>query len=154
MTKLTSIDGGNGGGKFKKFNKSARNKYLDRLRNGVARTRSAPAAGVSYRLIYDYRKANPDFELEEIGAEAEAIGDIENAVHELAKTNTTAAIFYLKNKAPEDWTDVYDDVLRGRLIAEAKEQFAAVLTEAFEVEGIDPDVIERIATKMRTAKAS
>lgn len=141
--------------KFTKFTPSAQRAYLGSIEGGVAKRRAAAAAGISYQLVWEYKKENPDFALKEIAAAECAVGAIEDALHANARGgNTTAQIFYLKNKAPEDWTDVYDDVLRGRLIAEAKEQFAEVLTEAFAAEGIEADVIERIATKMRTAKAS
>ncbi len=117
----------------------------------MSRTRAAAQAGVSYQTVYNYRKKNPDFELEEHNPEQRAIGVIENAGFELAQRNVTAMIFWLKNQAPERWTDVYDEVLRKRLVTEAKEQFADTLTKAFSEEGIDPDVIERIAERLRAA---
>ena len=140
--------------KFTKFTAKRKAAYLESIAKGTGKRVAAAAADISYQLIWEYKKQYPDFELEEIAAGEQSIEAVESAMWLLAQSNTTAGIFWLKNRAPERWTDVYDDVLRGRLIAEAKEQFAAVLTEAFAVEGIEPDVIERIATKMRTAKAS
>lgn len=136
---------------FGKFTKTKRTAYLESLAMGTAKRRAAAAAGIGYTTVFEYRKANPDFELEEQAAQEQAIGTVENAAFKLAQTNTTAMIFWLKNRAPDRWTDVYDDVLRDRLKAEAKEEFAAVLTEAFTDEGVDAAVIERIATKLRSA---
>ena len=149
---LTSIKGGKRR-RADKFDGNSLKKeaYLEALERGLSRTRAAAQAGVSYQTVYNYRKKNPDFELEEHNAKQRAIGVIENAGFELAQRNVTANIFWLKNQAPERWTDVYDEVLRKRLVTEAKEQLADALTKAFSEEGIDSDVIERIAERVRNA---
>lgn len=137
---------------FTKFTAKRKAAYLESLRNGASKASAAAACGVSRQLIWEYGKENKDFAFEEFDAKQVAIESVEGALHKSAVGgNTTAQIFYLKNRAPDRWTDVYDDVLRDRLKAEAKEEFAAVLTEAFTDEGVDAAVIERIATKLRSA---
>jgi hypothetical protein len=91
-------------GAFVKFGEAAREKYLRALSEGHNRQNAAKAAGVSAELVRLYRKAAPEFEAAERGAEIEASGVVENALFKKAKGGSVAACkFWLCNRAAERW---------------------------------------------------
>ena len=150
---MTARNSNRGNRPLIKFDTRKRERYLEKLRTGCGRGQAAAAANVSRSTIFNHRKADPRFAEVEADAELEAGAAVENALFTAALNgNVTAMIFYLQNRFSERWMDVRDDtILRRRLLKEAKETFADTLTDVFAAEGIDAEVIERIAERLRSA---
>lgn len=96
------------GGKptFAKFGAKKRAAYLQLLREGNHRCTSARGVGVSPELVRLYRKKYKAFGAEEIAAEEEACGLVEDALFQAAISgNVTACQVFLYNRVPDRWQD-------------------------------------------------
>jgi hypothetical protein len=90
-----------------KMDANKKAEYLEQLRDGLNRGESARAIGVSRMTVWEHRKDDPDFDQACKDAQDEAVEEVEDALYESAVNgNVTAAIFYLKNRAPGRWKDV------------------------------------------------
>lgn len=91
---------------FEKFNKRKQAAYLKALRAGHNRTTACKEAGVSYPIVWGFRKENPEFAEQEDRAEIEACGLIQAALFNSALGgNVTAQQVWLYNRDPEHWQD-------------------------------------------------
>lgn len=75
-----------------RFTAEVRERYLELLRKGGRKIKSAKAVGVSYRTIERYRADNDDFRRDEQIAVMEAVEDIEIVLHTLAQQGDLSAI--------------------------------------------------------------
>ena len=89
---------------------SQKKAYLESLKNGVSRLESAEAAGVCTTTVWNWRKRDEDFAIQEENALTERIQVVEDALYQNAKgstgqkTNVVAQIFWLKNRG-KNWKD-------------------------------------------------
>jgi len=86
---------------------------LKSLAMGASRTAAHKAAGVSHSTLYNWLKDSPEFKAAVEEAEGRAIQSVAHGLYMTAITpgvtgQVTACIFFLKNKDPENWRDVYD----------------------------------------------
>ncbi len=89
-----------------KFDDIKRAKDLGCLRSGMRRGAAARASGITHQAVWEHQKANPDFALRCQEAEEMACDVVEDALWRKAMDgNTTAIIFWLKNRSPVRWQD-------------------------------------------------
>jgi len=70
--------------------------------------------GVSRSTLFNWREKSPDIQAALKRGEDVAIERVENRLYEDAcNGNTTAQIFYLKNKRPDKWRDKRDTEISG-----------------------------------------
>ncbi len=85
------------------------------LKKGATRESAAGAAGVCKQTLYDWMAKDEDFKNKVDAACRHAVETVENALFMNAtvpdqngKINTTAQIFFLKNRAYETWRDSHE----------------------------------------------
>lgn len=89
-----------------KFNATKRAEYLNLLRQGHRRQRAARAIGVVPSTVARYAQQDPTFVEAVSLAEMEAHEAVEESLYNTALAgNTTAIIFYLTNRMPDEWRD-------------------------------------------------
>lgn len=78
----------------------------DWVRNGATNKEIAQRLGISIDSFCEYQKIFPEFS-EVLKKTRDAVdGDVENALLQAALSgNTTAQIFWLKNRRPRQWRD-------------------------------------------------
>jgi len=77
---------------------------LEALSRGASRASACQAAGISRSGFYRRLRAEPAWRARVEHAEALATGAIEHALWKAAaEGNLVAMIFFLTNRAPEDW---------------------------------------------------
>jgi len=87
--------------------------YLQSLSNGVSRLESAQAAGVCTTTVWNWRKRDENFVIQEEAALNSRIQVVEDALYRAAtagvggKTMVIAQIFWLKNRG-KNWKDKSD----------------------------------------------
>jgi len=92
---------------------SQKKAYLESLKNGVSRLESAEAAGVCTTTVWNWRKRDENFAIQEENALTERIQVVEDALYKAAtsgvggKTMVIAQIFWLKNRG-KNWKDKSD----------------------------------------------
>lgn len=123
--------------------------YMEALSSGLNRGQAAKSAGVTYRSVYRYIAANPDFaeEIEAAILEADRVRveKVEDALYLSAvgyeyeeervtkdgdvvkvtlfqKPDTGAQVFFLKNRAPERWKDIRDYKMRAEVQMQREEK--------------------------------
>jgi hypothetical protein len=75
-------------------------------RNGAHIQRACAACGISRSTFYEWMKHDEKFRERAMAVIDEKIDNVEFALYSAAiKGNTTAQIFYLKNKRPTEWKD-------------------------------------------------
>ena len=95
-------------GKIKpyKFDDIKKATYLEHISNGHTRGHAATLVGISRMTIVDHMKADKGFAEAVSSAEMDAIGKVENALHEAAVSgNVTAIQVFLYNREPKRWGD-------------------------------------------------
>lgn len=91
-----------------KFDAVKQAKYLRYLSQGHTKGTAAASIGVSYEAVRRFRKRTPGFAELESEAELSAHAEVEKSLYNLAKQgHITAIIFWLKNRMPDRWADVY-----------------------------------------------
>ncbi len=92
--------------RFIKFNASAREEFLRKLRSGMTKTEASESIGVDRTTTYQYRIAHPEFEELVRDAERSAIEQVEDALYKQAKAGNIRAIeVVLYNRAADRWAD-------------------------------------------------
>ena len=93
---------------------------IQSLCDGCTRTAAVEAAGISRTCFYEWCKDDAPLAERAAEAEASAVKAVEGALYKSAtmpddkgKYQTVAQIFYLCNKAPEDWKNVKDHRVSG-----------------------------------------
>jgi len=83
---------------------------------GLIIAEMAAAWGVSATTVYNWQKAHPEF-LAALKEGADTVDDqIEQSLYKKAlKGDTTAMIFWLKNRRPNRWRDQYIQRLEGEV---------------------------------------
>jgi len=87
--------------------------YLESISNGVSRLESAQAAGVCTTTVWNWRKRDETFAIQEETALQDRIQVVEDALYKAAttgvggKTMVIAQIFWLKNRG-KNWKDKQD----------------------------------------------
>ena len=73
---------------------------------GLTKEQIALTLGIGYSTLFQKERENPEFKAAIKRGQAAGIKAVTNALYENAMGgNTTAQIFFLKNRAPEDWKD-------------------------------------------------
>lgn len=82
------------------------NEVADWVRNGATEKDVAERLGISERSFYEYKNEFSQFS-QVLKKTRDAVdGDVENALLQSALSgNTTAQIFWLKNRRPKQWRD-------------------------------------------------
>ncbi len=81
---------------------------------GLTQEQIARCLGICYQTLNEKKKEYSDFSEAIKAGRAKGLAIISNALFVGAKGgNTTAQIFYLKNRGPEDWKDRRETVLQG-----------------------------------------
>ena len=89
-----------------KFNEALREQIIGALKMGAGVAVAAQRVGISRRTVYHYAEAHPEFKQRMDEARAYADDQVEQTLFETAKGgNTTAMIFWLKNRRPTEWRD-------------------------------------------------
>lgn len=80
---------------------------------GLTIAQIADALGISERNVYENFRRHPEAKAAHSRGKARGIENVANALYHNAtqRNDTTAQIFYLKNRAPEDWEEVQKRVL-------------------------------------------
>lgn len=111
----------------------AKQAVLASLAQGATVQAACKAARIGRRSYYDWRASDPDFTAEADKALAARIGVVEDALFRAAsepdnsgKTNVTAAIFFLCNRAPERWRNVNKVEVSNEPDGEAKRDWGMV----------------------------
>ena len=87
-----------------RFDVVARSRYLDYLRQGRSRTRSARSVGVSPRTVQRRMATDPEFRLLVLEAEGEADEAVEQSLYKRAIGGDVAAQkFWLQRRRPTEW---------------------------------------------------
>lgn len=82
--------------------------------NGATEDDVAKRIGISRRQLFRWKKKEPQLALALQNGKEASVAAVTNKVYQLAlKGNMTAAIWYLKNRDPEHWSDHPD--LRGTM---------------------------------------
>ena len=87
--------------------------YLESLKNGCTRLESAEASGVCTTTVWNWRKRDPDFAIQEEACLNSRIQVVEDALYQAAtsgsnsKNMVIAQIFWLKNRG-KNWKDKSD----------------------------------------------
>lgn len=82
--------------------------------NGLMLADIANNMGVSRSTLFNWREKSPDIQAALKRGEDVAIERVENRLYEDAcNGNTTAQIFYLKNKRPDRWRDKRENEISG-----------------------------------------
>ena len=98
-----------------KFTATRRAKFLLSLGRGASIESAAAAVGVNKSTIYETKKEDTEFAAAVDQARLTAVKVIEGALWRKARSgNTTAQIFYLCNRRPEDWKHVNRIELTGK----------------------------------------
>lgn len=94
------------------YRKEAKSEIIHSLHSGATKEAAAGAAGIGRRTLYDWLKADEAFAKSVSDAVQSAIGSVEDALFAAATTpdekgryTVVAQIFYLKNRAPDRWSD-------------------------------------------------
>ncbi len=73
---------------------------------GLTIKQIARALGIHYDTLYVKKRDNPELDLAIKTGRAKGIASVSNALFQNAmQGNVTAQIFYLKNRAPDEWKD-------------------------------------------------
>ena len=101
---------------------------------GLTKEQIAHVLGICYQTLNEKTKQYSEFSDAIASGQAKGIATISNALFNNAKKgNTTAQMFYLKNRAPIEWRDKTDHEHTGPgggpiLISDAKQKLAAKLS--------------------------
>lgn len=89
-----------------KLTKKMKKKIIEMLEEGQTLIEIAKALGISRTAIWYARKQDSEFDKQVVEARDKAVEMVEDALFLKAMSgDTTAMIFYLKNRAPERWSD-------------------------------------------------
>jgi hypothetical protein len=94
-------------------------KTEDLASQGLNRDEIARCLGISPTTLYKYKRKDAQFANALKNGRAKGLAVITNALFEKAKAgDTTAMIFYLKNRDPEHWRDrrAFDHVVQGDVV--------------------------------------
>jgi len=73
---------------------------------GLTMVQIANVLGIGERTVYTYKKNNEQFKQAIKEGQAKGVATITNALFKSAKSGqVTSMIFWLKNRAPEEWKD-------------------------------------------------
>ena len=89
-------------------------KFIEEFKKRGSIFHAAPAAGCSRRQVQRWRETDPAFALAMHDANYEAADALEDSLYERGmKSDTTAAIFWLKGNRPEKYRERVDNTHRG-----------------------------------------
>lgn len=89
-----------------KFHNAKRDEFLQKLRNGMRRSKACDAVGIERTTFYDTLRCDDDFRAQVEKAESEANEIIEDALFQAAESgNVTAIQVWLYNRNPLRWQD-------------------------------------------------
>ena len=83
---------------------------------GLSMEQIAYCVGVHPSTLYERQKAEPELSEAIKGGRADGIEEVTNHLMQSARDgNVTAQIFYLKNRAPDEWKDRTDRHITGKI---------------------------------------
>lgn len=116
---------GPGRGQATRFDEVRRQTYLQLIRQGYRRVKSAELVGVSYRCVVDRMRTDEDFHNALLEAEEARIDEVEEALFESAISgNVTAQQVVLFNRRPDQWANASAVHVRRELERAAAEKEA------------------------------
>ncbi len=110
---------------------------------GLTQEQIARCLGISYQTLNERKKENSEFSEAIKRGQAQGVETVTNALFESAKGgNTTAQIFYLKNRDPNEWRDRKDIAHSGQLAVTYDDIVTRIMNgsgiEAGDTEGTEP----------------
>lgn len=132
------------GTRAKKFDNIKREQYLSLLSAGANKTGAAELVGVCRNTVRNRRIADDDFKERESRAEMASVARVESFLfRQASEGNVTAAIFFLKNRAPDRWRDRREHEISGNLVPKLVPIDSGLLMEGYELDsepGDEPQV--------------
>ncbi len=105
---LASGNGRVNGNRRRKLDALAIERAVGALLVGSSMEGAARAAGCSRNALYALMKRDESFTRRANDARAEANDFVEQNLINMSRTHPVAAIFYLKNRMPDDWHDRHE----------------------------------------------
>jgi len=103
----TALTPGQAGRPLKKFNLEKVESLASR---GLSQKQLAIALGINLKTLQKHRKINEQLQASIDKGRVQGLADVSNSLYQNAmEGNTTAQIFYLKNRDPDNWRDRFEN---------------------------------------------